>query len=102
MIPALVHGKRVADCRNDVGSSPTVLYFDSYIPRIAEEPHRKGYEEYAAHQRVEHLLTGIKLQMLLVSGADAGDADEQEGGHLTEDKVPILVYHPLLDTAMDV
>lgn len=90
------------DCGNHVENDVQSKGIKTHIHRIAEEPHRKGYEEYAAHQRVEHLLTGIKLQMLLVSGADAGDADEQEGGHLTEDKVPILVYHPLLDTAMDV
>src|SRR5574344_839439 len=90
------------NCGNHVENDVQSKGIKTHVHRIAEEPHRKGDEEHTAHQGIEHLLTGIKLQMLFISGADAGDTDKQEGGDLTKDKVSILVYHPLLDSAMDV
>lgn len=40
--------------------------------------------------------------MLLVSRAYTSDAHQQKGGNLAICHIPILVYHPLLDTTMQI
>ena len=40
--------------------------------------------------------------MLLVSRAYTSDAHQQKGGNLAICNIPILVYHPLLDTTMQI
>ena len=40
--------------------------------------------------------------MLFVSRAYTSDAHQQKGGNLAIGHIPILVYHPLLDTTMQV
>ena len=42
---------------------------------MAEEPHGQDCDEDSADERIEHLLTGIELQMLLIPGTNAGDTD---------------------------
>ena len=68
----------------------------------SEEPDRQGDEQYAAHQWIEHLTTGIKLKVFLVSGADAGDADKQKGGALAIHEVSVVVDDPTTDACVDV
>ncbi len=70
------------------------------VHRIAEEPDGQGNEQHATHQGIEHLLACVKLQVLLVPGADTGDADEQEGGNLAVHHVAVVVNHPLLDAVV--
>ena len=40
--------------------------------------------------------------MLLVSRTYTSDAHQQKGGNLAICHIPILIYHPLLDTTMQV
>ena len=62
--------------------------------RMAEQPDGQDHDEKAGNERVEHHLTGIELQLLLVPGSDAGDADEEQGRDLAPDEVPVGVDEP--------
>ena len=70
--------------------------------RMAEQPYRQHQQRKAAHERIQHLPPGIELQMLLGSGADTGDADEQHRGDFAVHQVAVVVNHPPLDAPVNV
>ena len=75
---------------------------ETSVHHIAEEPHGHYQQSHATHQWVQHLLSGIKLQMFLVSRANTGDAHQQERHHLAIHKVAVMVDEPLLDAVVQV
>ena len=48
------------------------------------------------------MAAGVELQMLLVPGSETGDTDEQYRGELAVHEIPVVVYHPLLDTPVNI
>lgn len=70
--------------------------------RIAEEPHGQYQQQHATHQGVQHLPSGIKFQVFLVSRAYTGDAHQQERHHLAIHQVAVMVDEPLLDAVVQV
>ena len=70
--------------------------------RMAEKP--DGQDDYreARHQRIKDHLPRIELQLLLVPGTDAGDADEKERRNLTPDEIAVVVDEPAFHSAVDV
>ena len=75
---------------------------EPYLHRVSEQPYRQGEQQQAARERVHDLRAGVALQVLVVPGSKAGDADKQYRGELAVHEVPVVVYHPLLDTSVDI
>ena len=66
------------------------------------EPHGHNSDEESADKRIIHLLTGIELQMLLIPGTNAGNADDKNRGYFAPYQVAVIIDEPPLDTVMDV
>ena len=71
-----------------------------HLHRLVEQPHGEDKQCETRCQRQDDLPLGVELQMLLVPRADAGDADQQDGGQLAVHKVPVAVYRPPLDASV--
>ena len=69
---------------------------------LVEDPHRKKHQDDADGYRINNHRFGIELQMLLVTSADAGYADNQQRHHLTVEQMTVLVHVHQLDAVMDV
>ena len=69
---------------------------------MAKEPDGQDYDEKTRHEGVEDHPAGIELQLLLVPGADAGDADHQQGSDLAPDEIPVGVDEPALHPSVQV
>lgn len=70
---------------------------DGVDPRghpVREKPDGQDHDEKARDQRVKDHSAGIELQLLLVPGADAGDADQKQGSDLAPDEVSVGVDEP--------
>jgi hypothetical protein len=61
---------------------------------VREKPDGQDHDEKACDQRVKDHPAGIKLQLLLVPGADACDADKEQDSDLAPDEVPVGVDEP--------
>ena len=70
--------------------------------RITEQPYGQHNQQYAQQQRIEHLPTSVKLQMLLVSRSHTGDTYKQERCHLAIHEVAVTIDYPSFDAPMDV
>ena len=67
-----------------------------------EQPDRKKRHEKASNQGIENLPTCIKLDVLLVSGADTGDTDAEYGGEFAPYEITIMIDKPPLHAVMDI
>ena len=68
----------------------------------SKEPDRHYDEPNAAHQRVQHLLPRVKLNVLLVAGANTGDTDQDKRSDLAIDKITVVVDKPSFDAVMQI
>ena len=75
---------------------------EAHLHRVVEEPHREYKQHQTAHQRIQYLTAGIKLQMFFVARANAGYADKHECGNLAVHKIAVVVNHPPLDTVVNI
>jgi hypothetical protein len=66
------------------------------------EPHGQDCDEDSADERIEHLFTGIELQMLLIPGTNAGDTNDKNRGYFTPYQITVIIDKPPLDTVVDV
>ena len=73
---------------------------EPHIHTMTEKPYRQYGNKQSTHQRIEHLTASIKLQMFLVSGANAGDTDKHDGSKFAPYEVAIQIDEPPLYTAM--
>ena len=69
---------------------------------MTEEPHGQDCDEDSADERIEHLLTGIELQMLLIPGTNTGDTNDKNRGYFTPYQITVIIDEPPLDTVVDV
>ena len=102
----IVEGNMDADGTKNRGShvKPDVQTdgIEPHIHTMTEKPYRQYGNEQSTHQRIEHLTASIKLQMFLVSGANASDTDKHDGSNLAPYEVAIHIDEPPLYTAMNV
>ncbi len=75
---------------------------EPHVHMMTEKPYRQYGNKQSTHQRIEHLTASIKLQVFLVSGANAGDTDKHDGSKFAPYKVSIHIDEPPLYTAMNV
>ena len=71
-------------------------------PMLLEHPYRQEHQNDTSRDGIDNHRLGIELQMLLVAGTDAGDADDEQGHDLAMQHVPILVHVHQLDTIVNV
>ena len=71
-------------------------------PVLLEHPHGQEHQHNTKGDGIDDHRLGIELQMFLVAGADAGDADDEQGHDLAMQHMPILVHIHQLDTVVDV
>jgi hypothetical protein len=102
----IVKGNMDADGTKNGGShvEPDIQRdsIEPHIHSMTEKPYRQYGNKQSTHQRIEHLTTSIKLQVFLVSGANAGDTDKHDGSKFAPYKVAIQIDKPPLYTAMNV
>ena len=67
-----------------------------------EQPDGNERHNETADQWIENLMTGIKLDVLLVSCTNAGDTDAEDGGKFAPDEIAIMIDKPPLHAVMDI
>lgn len=73
-----------------------------YLHGKSKKPDRHNDESNATHQRVQHLFPRVKLNVLLVAGANTGDTDQDKRSDLAIDKIAVVVNKPSFDTVMQI
>ena len=69
---------------------------------MTENPHGQDSDEDSADERIEHLLTGIELQMLLIPGTNTGDTNDKNRGYFTPYQITIIIDEPPFDSVMNI
>ena len=73
---------------------------EPHIHTMTEKPYRQYGNKQSTYQRIEYLTASIKLQVFLVSGANAGDTDKHDCSKFAPYEVTIQIDEPPLYSAM--